>query len=170
MDSPNKILITGGARSGKSRHALNLGRDLGRSRLYVATAEALDDEMQRRIDLHRSERGTAWRTVEEPLAVAPLLDQADVVLLDCLTLWLSNVLMREETDARVHERIDGLCTAINAANNHVIIVTNEVGFGIVPANPLGRRFRDLAGLLSQRVARSCTGVILMCAGLPVQIK
>lgn len=165
-----KILITGGARSGKSRHALSLGRDLGRSRLYVATAEPLDDEMRQRIEAHRDERGTGWRTVEEPVAVASLLGKDEVVLLDCLTLWLTNLLMREEADQQIHEHFDELCAAIDAASNHIILVTNEVGLGIVPTTPLGRRFRDLAGFLSQRVAQSCTRVVLMCAGIPVEIK
>jgi adenosylcobinamide kinase/adenosylcobinamide-phosphate guanylyltransferase len=166
--------ITGGARSGKSAFAEGLALRLPGRRAYVATAQALDAEMVARIEHHRRRRGDAWDTFEEPLAVAELIrkldDRYDVLLLDCLTLWLSNVMARVATDAAVAERVEDLAAEIGGFNGMALIVSNEVGLGIVPDNPLARRFRDLAGFLNQRIAQTADEAYLMAAGIPVKIK
>jgi adenosylcobinamide kinase/adenosylcobinamide-phosphate guanylyltransferase len=165
-----KVLVTGGARSGKSRFALELGRSLAPPRFYLATAEALDGEMAARIEAHRAERGPGWQTLEEPIAIASLVSQSGPVVVDCLTLWVNNLLTRECSDAEVDRAIREFSHAFAAADNPVILVTNEVGLGIVPDNALARRFRDAAGGLAQQVARVADRVVLMCAGLPIEVK
>lgn len=165
-----KVLVTGGARSGKSRFALELAESLAPVRFYVATAQALDAEMETRIAAHRRERGPGWHTIEEPLDIARCLAQPGPVVVDCLTLWLSNLLMLERSDAEVRTAIDRLVEAFDAAENPVIVITNEVGSGIVPENALARRFRDLAGISSQRMARVARRVVLLCAGIPLEVK
>ena len=172
---PNKIyFITGGARSGKSAFAEKLAKDLGGKRAYVATAQALDAEMAARIAKHRQDRGTAWETFEEPLAVAELLRKLsgryDVTLLDCLTLWLSNVMAHTDSAAAVITRSDELIGAIKEHRGSCILVSNEVGLGIVPDNPLARKFRDLAGTLNQKVALAADEVYFTAAGIPLKIK
>ncbi len=166
--------ITGGARSGKSAFAEKLAGELGGKRAYLATAQALDPEMAARIQKHRKDRGTAWDTYEEPIAVAQLLKRLsgryDVVLLDCLTLWLSNVMAHTEGDGAVTSRTEDLVAAIEKFDGACIIVSNEVGLGIVPDNPLARRFRDFAGILNQRVALAAHEVYFTAAGIPVKIK
>ncbi|MCC6997586.1 MAG: bifunctional adenosylcobinamide kinase/adenosylcobinamide-phosphate guanylyltransferase [Deltaproteobacteria bacterium] len=171
-----KALITGGARSGKSRHALALAESLHPTRIFLATAEALDAEMAVRIDTHQRERGPEWVTIEEPLDLAPVLtrrhghghgDGGAVIVVDCLTLWLSN-LMQAERD--VPAEFARLTAAITAAQSSVVLVTNEVGFGIVPDSVLARSYRDHLGSLSQQVAAVCDRVVLVCAGLPLTLK
>jgi adenosylcobinamide kinase/adenosylcobinamide-phosphate guanylyltransferase len=166
--------ITGGARSGKSAHAEQLARSFGGRRAYIATAQALDAEMAARIAKHRKDRGDAWDTYEEPLAVAELLGKLslryEVVLLDCLTLWLSNVMAHSDGDGAVLSRSDELVKAIREFGGSLIVVSNEVGLGIVPDNPLARKFRDLAGMLNQKVARTADEVYFTAAGIPVKIK
>jgi adenosylcobinamide kinase/adenosylcobinamide-phosphate guanylyltransferase len=163
-------LVLGGARSGKSRHAeaLLAGHP---SPVYIATAEALDDEMRERIAAHRAARdGAGWRTVEAPIELADALDAAagSPVLVDCLTLWLSNLLLAGfEPGAAV----EGLERALDRRADATVLVSNEVGLGIVPENALARRFRDEAGRLHQRIAaRRDASVTLMVAGIPVRIK
>ena len=165
-----KILVTGGVRAGKTRHALALAEELAPRRHYLATAQALDDEMRQRIRRHQLERGAGWHTIEEPLDVASHLAQpGGVVLVDCLTLWLTNWMLRPQ--APDYERLFGeLAAAVEAAPNPVVLVTNEVGLGIVPDNALARDFRDRAGFLAQRVAAACDRVDLMVAGLPLRVK
>jgi adenosylcobinamide kinase/adenosylcobinamide-phosphate guanylyltransferase len=165
-----KVLVTGGARSGKSRFALGLAGSLAPPRFYLATAEALDEEMALRIATHRKERGPDWHTIEEPIAIASLLSQPGPVVVDCLTLWVSNLLTRECSDAELTRAIRGFSEAFAVADNPVIAVTNEVGLGIVPDNALARRFRDAAGSLAQQVAGVADRVVLMCAGLPIEVK
>ena len=164
-------LITGGAKSGKSDFALEHAEGLGARRAFIATAQALDAEMRVRIEAHQKERGEDWVTVEEPLAVAQwLADNAskyDVVLVDCLTLWLSNT-MFSDCDAEA-ESIE-LTDAMSGAACNVVAVTNEVGMGIVPGSSVGREFRDLAGRLNQLVAREADEVYLVVSGIPVRIK
>jgi adenosylcobinamide kinase/adenosylcobinamide-phosphate guanylyltransferase len=166
--------ITGGARSGKSAFAEELASGLAGKRAYLATAQALDPEMAARIERHRKDRDLAWDTYEEPLAVAELLKKLsgryEVVLLDCLTLWLSNVMAHTDGDSVVSFRSDELVAAIRDFNGVCIIVSNEVGLGIVPDNALARKFRDLAGTLNQRVARTADAVYFTAAGIPVKIK
>jgi len=171
-NAPFRIaLVLGGARSGKSRYAEALVQSVAtRPPIYIATAEARDDEMRARIAHHRAQRGENWRTIEEPLALAVQLGQCkpgDVVLVDCLTLWLSNVLL---ADGNVEEAATDLCAALEATSARVVLVANEVGLGIVPENALARRFRDEAGRLNQRVAVIADYVAFIAAGLPLQLK
>ena len=158
-------LVLGGARSGKSRHAESLLRE---PRVYVATAEALDDEMRARIAAHRAVR-TAWETIEAPLDVPGALQTAGerAVLVDCLTLWLSNLLLGEHDIAAATE---ALMAGLARRAAPTVLVANEVGFGIVPDNALARRFRDEAGRLNQRIAARADAVVLVVAGIPVRIK
>lgn len=168
-------LILGGAKSGKSALALNLAEQSGLDRVFIATAEARDAEMTRRIVRHQAERGPSWRTVEEPLELVAVLERTDapdtVMLVDCLTLWLGNLLTRADLDQdAVARRGEGLARALPGLQGRVILVANEVGLGIVPDNALARAFRDLAGALNQRLAAVCDRVILVTAGLPLNLK
>jgi adenosylcobinamide kinase / adenosylcobinamide-phosphate guanylyltransferase len=167
------ILITGSARSGKSRCAETRAAELGGRRLYVATAEAQDEEMAQRIAAHRQRRGAQWITVEEPIELAALLvnqrGQIDCALIDCLTLWLSNLLLRRDAEY-AEEKVQELLDTLASLDFHVLLVTNEVGWGIVPDNPLARRFRDLAGWANQRFAAAANEVVLTVAGVPMTIK
>lgn len=166
------VLIFGGARSGKSSFAGKLAEKWFRRPLYLATAEAGDREMAERIRMHRRARGARWACVEEPLEIAGVLGSlppCDGVLLDCLTLWLSNVMHREGA-AAVARRTEELVVALRKAGKPVIIVSNEVGLGIVPNSRLGREFRDLAGWLNQDIARSSDTVVFVAAGLPLVMK
>ena len=173
--SPQKhrsILVTGGARSGKSAFAQSLVEASGLTPVYLATAQHSGDaEMAARIGLHRAARGSRWQLVEEPLELATALARearADrAVLVDCLTLWLSNVMFAGlETDARIHH----LAQAVSGLPGPVVFVTNEVGSGIVPDNRLARDFRDAQGRLNQTMARACAAAVLVVAGLPVVLK
>ena len=170
----NIYFITGGAKSGKSALAEKLASGLSGKRAYIATAQALDEEMAAKIEKHQNDRAAGWDTFEEPLAVAELLNKLsgsyEVVLLDCLTLWLSNVMLNEDESHTVSSLSDALLAAINEFAGVLIIVSNEVGLGIVPDNELARRFRDLAGMLNQSVARAADEVYLAVAGMPVKIK
>ncbi len=171
----NKIyFITGGARSGKSAFAEKIAASITGKRAYLATAQALDAEMVSRIEHHRKRRGSAWDTFEEPLAVGELLNKLsgryDVVLLDCLTLWLSNVMAHTAGDEEVSHRSDVLLSAARNVQGTCIIVSNEVGLGIVPDNPLARRFRDLAGFVNQKVAQVADEAYLLTSGIPMKIK
>jgi adenosylcobinamide kinase / adenosylcobinamide-phosphate guanylyltransferase len=168
------ILIGGGARSGKSRFALARAKALGERRLLLATAQALDEEMAERIARHRQERGAAFETLEEPLEVPAALRAiapgVEVVVLDCLTLWLSNLLVREEPIPAIEARIDALMAALSHRSFHALVVTNEVGMGVVPATPLGRRFRDLTGLAHQRLAGAADEVHVAILGSVLRIQ
>jgi len=162
-------LILGGARSGKSRYAESLIVAQPPPWAYVATAEAADDEMAERISAHRARRGTGWHTVEAPRDLAAALaDCAKMpVLVDCLTLWLSNLMLAE---ADIETEIERLETSLAVVDALVVLVANEVGSGIVPDYPLGRRFRDWQGILNQRLAARAERVVLMVAGLPLAVK
>jgi adenosylcobinamide kinase/adenosylcobinamide-phosphate guanylyltransferase len=170
-DLPAITLVLGGARSGKSRHAEALVLASGLEPVYLATAEALDDEMVARIACHRARREPAWRTVEAPLDLAAGLEREAAsdraVLVDCLTLWLSN-LLRAERD--VAAETVALTATLGRLAGPVVLVSNEVGQGIVPANPLARRFVDEAGRLHQAIAARADRVVLMVAGLPHVLK
>jgi len=170
MSSVAKLtLVLGGARSGKSRYAESLITALPPPWIYVATAEPGDEEMAARIKSHRQRRGAQWRTIEAPRELAKTLSACGdgPVLVDCLTLWLSNLMLME---ANIEEEIAQLEKALMAARARLILVANEVGSGIVPSYPRGRRFRDLQGMLNQRIAASAERVILMVAGLPLAVK
>jgi len=166
------ILVTGGARSGKSSFAQALAEQLHPERRYLATGQALDDEMRDRIRLHQADRGEGWRTVEEPLEIVPLLTAhtEGVILLDCLTLWVSNLMHHRGEGADLRADFDALAEAVSAAKAPIILVTNEVGLGIVPMNKMAREFRDNSGWLSQRIAAACDGVALCVAGIPMWVK
>lgn len=161
-------LILGGARSGKSTRALSLGQ--GRV-LFVATAEALDEEMAARIAVHKAERPAEWDTLEEPRDIARSLrtrvNAYDTVIIDCLTLWVSNLLEVGGTPA---EWVAPLIAAYQAGKANWVVISNEVGLGLVPDTPLGRRYRDALGVVNQLVAQAADRVTLMVAGIPVQIK
>lgn len=163
------ILVTGGARSGKSAIAEGRALSFGPSAVYIATAQAFDAEMEARIALHQARRGPEWRTCQEPLELAQALIDSDGTprLVDCLTLWLSNLILAERD---WQSASDTLLAALACQRAPVVLVTNEVGLGIVPDNALARMFRDAAGLLNQRVARIADEVHLAVAGLPLRIK
>ncbi|PZQ14963.1 MAG: bifunctional adenosylcobinamide kinase/adenosylcobinamide-phosphate guanylyltransferase [Ancylobacter novellus] len=168
---PPVTLVLGGARSGKSRFAEDLAAASGLARTYVATAEVWDDEMRERIAHHRARRDGAWTTVDAPLDLPEALPAASgrdrIVLIDCLTLWLSNVML---ADRDVEAAIDALLAALAAISGPAILVSNEVGSGIVPDTRLGRDFRDHQGRLNQRVAAVADRVTLVVAGLPLDLK
>ena len=163
-------LVLGGARSGKSRYAESLIARLPQPWIYIATAEARDDEMAARVAAHRAHREAGWRTLEAPHAVPEALTQAPAeaaVLVDCLTLWLTNVMLGSFD---VENRTVKLEDALRAREGQTVLVSNEVGLGIVPEWELGRRFRDAQGILNQRMAALADRVVLMVAGLPVSVK
>lgn len=176
-----KVLVTGGARSGKSSFAESYAATLGSQGLYIATSQAYDEEMKERIALHRrerEERGYPWLTAEEPFDLAETLLRAEapVVLVDCLTLWLSNWLLRVEQEpeteqlGRLEEKIEELEHVFSSLDRPVVLVTNEVGSGLVPEYKLGRVFRDLSGRMNQRLARKADQVFLVTAGMPIELK
>lgn len=177
-EGPRVVLLLGGARAGKSQLAEKLARQWGRRVLYVATAQPGDAEMRQRVEMHRARRPAHWRTLEEPLnvadAVAPHLPSVDTVLLDCMTLWASNILLAEENAARAEERLMGeierLVERCRQGNVTLLVVSNEVGQGVVPAYPLGRQFRDVLGRANQLLARSADAVLYCIAGIPIELK
>ena len=161
-------LLLGGARSGKTSYALRTAEATAGRLVMIATAEPLDEEMSERIARHKAERGPRWRTVECPLGLPEAvfrLEDGETAVVDCLTLWLSN-LMHAGLD--VEERIDALCAAL--AGRTVLLVSNEVGLGLVPNTALGRRFRDAAGRMNQRLAAAADRAVLVVAGLPLVLK
>ncbi|NIK75465.1 adenosylcobinamide kinase/adenosylcobinamide-phosphate guanylyltransferase [Paenibacillus castaneae] len=185
------VLVTGGARSGKSSFAEQYAKHIGAHGIYIATCQLYDEEMKERVGKHRLDREAAgfnWETIEEPYETIQLLqrlreefagivqngDKPPVVLLDCLTLWLTNWMLRIDHESlgefRLEEETDKLLDAFRAFSYPLIIVTNEVGDGIVPAYPLGRKFRDEAGRLNQKVAALCERVFLVTAGIPIELK
>lgn len=163
-------LVLGGARSGKSRHAEALVTALPQPWFYIATGEPRDNEMAARIAEHRARRGAQWQTIEAPRDLAPALAAVPAgaaVLVDCLTLWLSNVML---AGADVEAEAARLEHALGGCTGPVVLVANEVGLGIVPENALARRFRDAAGRLNQRLASVADRVVLLVAGIPVKVK
>ena len=162
-------LVLGGARSGKSRYAENLVAALPPPWTYIATAEAGDDEMAARIKAHRARRGASWHTIEAPLDLATALAASGgtATMVDCLTLWLSNLLL---AGADMENEIERLEQSLAETMAPVVLVANEVGSGIVPEHALGRKFRDLQGVLNQRLAARADRVVLMVAGLPLAVK
>lgn len=161
-------LVLGGARSGKSRYAESLLADLGGRRTYLATAAPGDAEMAERIRDHRARRGAGWITREEPLEIAPaILEIPGPILIDCLTLWVSNLMAAGADSDAAAER---LLVALRREGGPILLVSNEVGLGIVPDNPLAREFRDRAGRINQRVAAAADRVVFIAAGLPLALK
>lgn len=170
MSAPH-LLVIGGARSGKSRYAQQRAEATRLRRIFIATAQAFDAEMRDRIDRHRDDRGADWETIECPLALSDAVARhaaPDAVLLvDCLTLWTSNLIL---SDSDCFAATSRLVDALEHADGPVILVTNEVGLGIVPDNALARRFRDEAGIVNQRVAAAVPEVQLLAAGLSLRLK
>lgn len=164
-------LVLGGARSGKSALAERLMLRSARTLVYLATATPGDDEMQTRIAHHRARRGDGWRTVEEPLELTPTLARESVaneaVLVDCLTLWLSNIM---HAGREIEVETQHLAEWLRHAQNPVVLVSNEIGLGLVPETPLGRRFRDAQGRLNQVIAAAVANVVFVAAGLPLRLK
>jgi adenosylcobinamide kinase/adenosylcobinamide-phosphate guanylyltransferase len=173
MTQQRIILVGGGVRSGKSDLALALARRLGTRRLFLATAQTGDDEMRERILRHRLTRGDDFRTLEEPLAVPEVLRQTaddDVVVIDCLTLWLSNLLLDGREPAAVLRRVEELAGVLRERSAHAVVVTNEVGLGLVPETALGRTFRDVAGLAHQCLADAADEVYFGALGVMLRVK
>jgi adenosylcobinamide kinase/adenosylcobinamide-phosphate guanylyltransferase len=182
------IFVLGGARSGKSGFALHEASGRTGKKAYIATAQALDSEMEERITKHREERSSEWKTFEEPVHLPSLIREIcssyDVLLVDCLTLWLSNLLLREqepEDGSQTEKAFDEFLEALTRFRNSgtsaprsgpcsLYLVSNEVGMGIVPDNALSRRFRDLAGRLNQQVAEIADAVYFVAAGIPLKLK
>jgi adenosylcobinamide kinase/adenosylcobinamide-phosphate guanylyltransferase len=176
MNNKKLVLILGGVRSGKSSYAQQLAGEAGKRILFLATAEAGDDEMKRRIARHKASRPASWRTVEDPLDISLSLHSeaanSDVVIVDCITVWLSNLLIRNEklSEQEMLKNVDGLIDAYEKNDAIYIIVSGEVGMGIVPEHPLGRIFRDYLGLANQRLAGVADRVVLMVAGIAMDLK
>lgn len=165
------VFITGGARSGKSSFALAEALKIKGRKAYIATAEALDEEMRQRIEKHKQHRGDKWDTYEEPIRLTAVIKKIEgeyeVIVIDCLTLWLSNLMMNGKN---IEEEIKTFCFSLNAERCTLYIVSNEVGMGIVPGNETTRKFRDIAGMLNQKVAETADEVYMVVAGIPVKIK
>ncbi|MCG7394780.1 bifunctional adenosylcobinamide kinase/adenosylcobinamide-phosphate guanylyltransferase [Microvirga sp. ACRRW] len=171
MPLHRRVLVLGGARSGKSRLAQEWAESAASTRVFIATAQAFDDEMRERIAHHQLVRDASWQTREAPLdlteAILASAHPERIVLVDCLTLWLSNVMLAGRD---VNGETDGLVDALSRIQGPVLLVSNEVGQGIVPATALGRSFRDEQGRLNQRIAQACDAVVLVTAGCPVLLK
>jgi adenosylcobinamide kinase/adenosylcobinamide-phosphate guanylyltransferase len=171
-DFKTPMLVLGGAKSGKSAYAEAILSPLSVPFTYIATAQVLDDEMKERVDAHKQRRKNLCETMESPLLLHEALKEAcragRPVLIDCITIWLSNLLCFSSIDPDA--AVDELCQLVSAASVPLVIVSNEVGGGIVPENPLARKFRDLAGSANQRLARACASVVLVVAGLPLKLK
>jgi len=177
----NRItLVIGGCRSGKSSHALLLANQIAGDetpvsrKIFIATSVPTDSEMDARVVKHKKERGDGWHTAEVPLdipaAIAEFSGEADLILVDCLTLWVSNMMFHEFDDDGILRMVEALQHTLENASSPVFLVSNEVGMGIVPDNGLARRFRDMAGMVNQKIAQSADRVIYMVAGIPMKIK
>ncbi|MEM6962853.1 MAG: bifunctional adenosylcobinamide kinase/adenosylcobinamide-phosphate guanylyltransferase [Myxococcota bacterium] len=166
------LLVGGGSRSGKSEYALQRARAISPKRAFVATAQAFDDEMRSRIARHRAERKGQFDSFESPTELVALLStlEHEVVVVDCLTLWMSNLLLEDRSDAEILHRVDRLVDCCVRREGTTLLVTNEVGLGIVPEHALARRFRDLAGFAHQRLAAAADEVVLLVFGIPLKIK
>jgi adenosylcobinamide kinase / adenosylcobinamide-phosphate guanylyltransferase len=168
---PRSLLVLGGARSGKSRYALELAENSGKTPVLIATAAAGDDEMAERIAKHRAERKPHWQVIEEEIDLAGALlreaRQDHIVVVDCLTLWLTNLMLK---GADVEAAGENLVRTLDVLEAPVIFVSNEVGLGIVPENTLARRFRDAQGTLNRELASACEAVVFIAAGLPLRLK
>jgi adenosylcobinamide kinase/adenosylcobinamide-phosphate guanylyltransferase len=168
------LFVTGGCRSGKSRFALDYANTWFKNKVFLATSQALDEEMERRIEQHRKARGSDWTTIEEPTNLAEALSALDttydVVLIDCLTIWISNLLMDGKTEEQIIFLTEQLVEVMKGMDQSIIVVSNEVGSGIVPENKIARVYRDIAGMVNQKVAACSDTVVLTVAGIPQAIK
>lgn len=172
----NKVtFVIGGCRSGKSAFALEkANRTKGNKKIFIATSVPRDDEMQKRVDDHQKERGDSWQTIEEPLRIDQAIvnhsHKADVILLDCLTLWVSNLMFASKEEPDIKKEMALLEKALEKSLCPVFLVSNEVGLGIVPENTLARKFRDHAGFVNRKVARIADQVFMTVAGIDIRIK
>jgi len=168
------ILLTGGARSGKSTFAIELAIKYGKNITFMATCQALDTEMKKRIALHRRSRPKTWITIEEamdvPQALRKMPAKSGAVIIDCLTLWVTNLLLAGKNEKTILSLVKAMAGAIKRSTFSIIIVANEVGSGIVPENKLARDFRDIAGKANQIIAQAVDEVFVMIAGIPLQLK
>jgi adenosylcobinamide kinase/adenosylcobinamide-phosphate guanylyltransferase len=168
------ILVIGGCRSGKSSHALHLADQIPGQKIFIATCIPQDKEMEQRVLRHQQQRGSVWKTFDVPLLIPETINKhrqkGNVILIDCLTLWINNLIMEDESTTKIDAKIRKLTQSIAKAECPVILVSNEVGTGIVPENRLARLFRDIAGFANQKVATCVDRVIWMMAGIPVKIK
>jgi adenosylcobinamide kinase/adenosylcobinamide-phosphate guanylyltransferase len=168
------VFVTGGGRSGKSAYAVSLARSYSGKRAFIATAEPFDEEMRARIQQHKKERGDEFCTIEEPIMLADvvksLAGKFEVAVVDCLTVWLGNLMHREENGNIECAQVARLLELLDDPPCDLIIVSNEVGMGVIPHNAMARCFRDVAGRLNQRVAKRAERVILMVSGVPVTVK
>ncbi|MBU1122836.1 MAG: bifunctional adenosylcobinamide kinase/adenosylcobinamide-phosphate guanylyltransferase [Candidatus Omnitrophota bacterium] len=166
--------IIGGVRSGKSNHATRLAKDKDKKVAFIATSQILDDEMKKRVQLHKEQRPHHWQTFEKHKNIIPAIEEInksfDIVIIDCLTIYISNLLLADTDEHQIEEHIDLLMKTLKTTDFKTIIVSNEVGLGIVPDNVLARRFRDLAGKVNQITAKHADEVIFMAAGLPMKLK
>jgi adenosylcobinamide kinase/adenosylcobinamide-phosphate guanylyltransferase len=170
-----KVFVIGGCRSGKSNHALELAENMAANeKIFIATCVPQDDEMRQRVARHQQNRNQSWKTIEAPLHLPQAINDnaraEAVVLVDCLTLWINNLLMEKESTSNVEEQISRLVQAVQSADGAMIMVSNEVGTGIVPENRLARVYRDLVGSVNQEVAGNVDRVVWVVAGIPVDIK
>jgi adenosylcobinamide kinase / adenosylcobinamide-phosphate guanylyltransferase len=173
-------LVMGGCKSGKSSYALELANGIAADesrpgrKIFLATSVPTDSEMEERVEAHKKERGENWQTFEEPVAIAQAIKEnsikADVILVDCLTLWISNLLYKDYDKANIFKEVQKLVESVDSAECPVVLVSNEVGAGIVPENKLARVFRDIAGLTNQEIAKAVKNVVWTIAGIPVNIK
>jgi len=168
-------LVTGGVRSGKSKFALSYAQSKNGNKVFIATAVPFDDEMRIRVENHRLERGELFETVEEPYDLADAITRIhsgySIAVVDCLTVWMGNLFYQyEQNPKQIYTEIDHLIIVLRSAQSEIIIVTNEVGWGIVPENKLAREFRDMNGLLNQKVAAVADNVILSVSGIQINIK
>ena len=173
--NPRLIFVTGGARSGKSQFAQDLAHSLKGRKVFIATAEALDDEMRQRIASHRRARPSGWDTVEEPRHLGQAVQECtgayDILLIDCLTLWISNLLTNNSLDeAEIGLEVKNLINSCKTESSTVIIVSNEIGMGIVPVDSLTRLYRDIVGRANQEIAKKADEVFLVVSGISMQIK
>lgn len=171
----NSMLVIGGCRSGKSAYALGYcNRITGNRKFFLATSVPSDEEMHQRVAAHQRERGPDWTTIETPLdidgSILRFSSRANVILVDCLTLWISNLMAAEKADEQICLLAENLGNTLGTADCPVVLVSNEVGYGIVPDNPLARRFRDTAGRVNQIIARHVNQVVMTVAGIPVPVK
>jgi adenosylcobinamide kinase/adenosylcobinamide-phosphate guanylyltransferase len=174
LNKPKILFVIGGIRSGKSQFALKLGEKMGKQRVFIATGQALDSEMGIRIKKHKAARSKTWVTYEEPVALSRVLEkvdgQCDVILVDCLSLWLSNLLHLDLAHQKVSASIRELLRVLKSLTTPVILISNEVGLGGIPINPLARRFCDFAGVLHQEIASLAREVYAVTSGIATRIK
>lgn len=174
MSEPENMLVLGGCRSGKSRFARNYAETGDKRKVFIATLMPQDEEMKQRVKRHQQERGSQWSTVEAPVTLAEVIEdhasQHTLLLVDCLTLWISNLFMEGHDIDSIQQQSSRLCESIQASPGQIVLVSNEVGSGIVPDTRLGRDFRDAAGFVNQQVAAASDTVILVTAGIPRVIK